>query len=421
VIWDGVISKAWCLPLAAILLPLGVRAQEATSGVAVPITISGDARYSRSTDDGGAGAAGFRFVLSPSLRLGTHWFAYSVLNAQSSRYLPYSTGFDTGRAVGFSVMQAYVGYKADFKSASLLIKAGRLASAFGLYPLEYDDAKSPLIDPPPLYITNLLLRPDQIPCNIADVIWQSYDEGVQFHCGGSGAERYGMVPVTLYGIPGVEAQMSWNRLDARLQITNSSPANPQSLVSRSQFAQWTAGGGYSLHGGVHLGVSGFRGPYLDRLLGPLLPAGERLGGFSASGIGVDGQWSGGPWSLEGEWQRFRFGVPGFLASPSQQGAYFQAKRIISPRVFAAIRSSVQRPGGATDRYGQTASQIDARQEIEEFVVGYRINRLQLLKTGVNYGNRNGWWLDNWYYPAEHRFGLEFQLVTVLSGLSKGFR
>ena len=81
---------------------------------------------------------------------------------------------------------------------------------------------------------------------------------MQFGCGGSASERYGIVPVTLYGIPGVEAQLSWNRFDARVQVTNSSPANPQSLRSRSQFVQGTAGAGYSPHGGLHIGVSGFQ-------------------------------------------------------------------------------------------------------------------------------------------------------------------
>jgi hypothetical protein len=416
------IAREWRLAImAALLLSAGAQCQEVSSGLSVPVTISGDARYQRSSDDGGVGAGGIRVVLSPSMQLGSHWFAYSTLNAQSSSYLAYASGLDTNQAVSFTIMQAYVGYKIDFKSASLLIKAGRLASAFGLYPLEYDDAKSPLIDPPLLYTSNLLLRPDQIPCNLADVTSQSYDDDIQFHCGGSNAERYGMVPVTLYGIPGVEAQLSWSRLDARLQITNSSPANPQSLLSRSQFAQWTAGGGYSLHGGMRVGVSGFRGPYLDRILGSLLQANKRLSDFSATGIGVDVQWSGGPWSLEGEWQRFRFGVPGFLTSPSDQGAYVQVKRIISPRLFAAVRSSFEQPGGATDAYGQATSQIDSRNEIEEFVLGYRINRLQLLKSGISYANRDNWRLGNVYYPGEHRFGLELQLVTSLNAFSKAFR
>jgi hypothetical protein len=416
-----VIIRKWRLILAvALLLPLGAWSQEANSGISVPVTISGNARVSRNSGESNESGGGFRVLLSPSLRLGSHWFAYSVFGAQSSSYLTYSTGFDKDQAVRSTLIQAYIGYKADIHSASLLLKAGRLASAFGLYPLEYDDSKSPFIEPPPLYTANLLLRPDQLPCNLTDVVRQSYDGEIQFHCGGSNSERYGMVPVTLYGIPGAEAQLSWNRLDARLQLTNSSPANPQSLLSRSQSAQWTAGAGYSAREALHVGMSGFRGPYLDHVLGPLLPAGKRLADFSAAGIGVDAQWSGGPWSLEGEWQRFRFGVPGFIASPSDQGAYVQVKRIVSPRVFAAIRGSVQQPGGATDAAGRAASQIDARQETGEFVLGYRINRLQLLKTGFSYNNRNNWSLGNKYWPPEHRFGLEFQLVTSLDALSKGF-
>jgi hypothetical protein len=413
-------GRKWLLLAGALLLPLGALSQEANSGISVPVTISGNARITRSSGDGSSGSGGFRVLLSPSLRLGSHWFAYSVFGAQSSSYLSYSTGLDKDQAVRSTFIQAYVGYKADFHSASLLVKAGRLASAFGLYPLEYDDAKSPFIEPPPLYTVNLLLRPDQLPCNLSDMLRQSYDGDIQFHCGGSSAERYGMVPATLYGIPGVEAQLSWNHLDARLQLTNSSPANPQSVLSRSQFAQWTGGGGYSARGGLHVGMSGFRGPYLDHILNPLLPTGKRLADFSASGIGVDAQWSGGPWALEGEWQRFRFGVPGFLESPTNQGAYVQVKRIVSPRVFAAIRASVQQPGGATDAAGRAASQIDSRQQTAEFVLGYRINRLQLLKSGFSYVNRNDWSSSNKYWPPEHRFGLEFQLVTSLNALSKGF-
>jgi hypothetical protein len=226
--------------------------------------------------------------------------------------------------------------------------------------------------------------------------------------------------VTLYGLPGIEAQLSWSRLDARVQITNSSPANPQSLLSRSQFAQWTAGAGYSFHQGLHLGISVFRGPYMEHVVGPFLPAGSSVTDFTASGLGFDAQWLGGPWSLEGEWQHFRFALPGFIQSPAIQGAYLQVKRIISPTVFAAIRSNWEQPGGAVDAFGAATSQIDARQETEELVLGYRISRFQLLKTGFTFSERNQWSLGRGNWPAEQHLGFELQLVTSLSALSKGF-
>ncbi len=417
--------RPFFLLLVALILPLSVSAQETSSGFVIPVTISGDARYARSSENGQPTSSGvkggFRGMISPSLRLGSHWFAYSVFDTQSSSYLDYAAGLDNDRAVSFTLMQAYVGYKTSFKSASLLVKAGRLASAFGLYPLEYDDAKSPLIDPPLTYIANLPLRPDQLPCNLSDLIWQSYGNAVQFNCGGATVERYGIVPVTLYGIPGIETQLSWNRFDTRLHITNSSPANPQSLLSQSQSIQWTAGGGYSFHRGLHLGISAFRGPYLDHVLAPLLPAGQRLSDFPASGIGADLQWSKGPWSLEAEWQRFRFALPGFTESPSSQGAYVQLKRIVSPRLFVAFRAAVQQPGGAADSLGYATPQIDAREETEEAVLGYRISRLQLLKAGFTYGDRNAWSLGQDYWPTQHRFSVQIQLVTSLNAFAKAFR
>ena len=61
------------------------------------------------------------------------------------------------------------------------------------------------------------------------------------------------------------------------------------------------------------------------------------------------------------------------------------------------------------------------EEVEEFVLGYRINRLQLLKSGFTFSERNSWSLGRGYWPAEQHIGLELQLVTSLPVWSKGFR
>jgi hypothetical protein len=404
-----------------VLLVRGAIAQEAASGFSLPVTISGLSRYAGSAEDGHHGSGGFRTMLSPSLQLGSHWFAYAVAGAQSDRYSTYSSNATGDHAVSFLLLQGYLGYQTELKSATILVKAGRLATAFGHYPLEYDDAKSPFIDPPTLYTTNLPIRADQIPCQVRDIVRQSYGDDIQFGCGGSTAQAYGLTPSALYGVPGVEAQISWNRLDVRVQITNSSPANPQSFLSRSQFVQWATGGGYSFPGGLHVGVSGFHGPYLSRDVEPFLPAGTSLASFGASGAGLDAQWFGGAWSIEGEWQYFRFGVPGFLESPSVQGGYVQVKRILAPRAFIAGRSNLEQPRGATDSLGLHTPQIAAHQIAEEIVVGYRINRMQLLKAGVTMGKQNGWTLGSNSWATTRQLGLEIQLVTSLNAVARGFR
>ena len=259
----------------------GMRGQEETvSGISLPITISGAARAVRTSPVENSGesstGAGLRAVLSPTLRLGPHWFVYSAFDVHSSKYFTYSTGSNENQLVQFQLMQAFVGYSTTVSRASLLIKAGRLSSAFGLFPIEYDDAKMPLINAPPLYTGYLPLRPDQLPCGVKDILAQTYGSEIENHCGGSDRERYGMTPVSLYGLPAVEAELSLFRLDARLQMTNSSPANPRALTSGGQSAQWTAGAGYTLRGGLRLGVSGFRGAYLEGNLAPILPAGKTI-------------------------------------------------------------------------------------------------------------------------------------------------
>ncbi|HEX4771360.1 MAG TPA: hypothetical protein VH351_11035 [Bryobacteraceae bacterium] len=397
-------------------------AQAANYGISAPIVVSGAAELAHNTggvDNSTQGRAGVRATVAPSLLLGAHWFAYSLVDIRSSDYLPYEEHGDEA-AIDTRLSQAYIGYKQDFAHASLLVKAGRLASAFGSYPLQYNDAKTAFINPPLPYYQPLPFRPDQRACDLDDLLGQDYGGSVAFHCGGSSTPGYGRLPVTLYGIPGIETQISWKRVDSRAQITNSSPANPQSLLSASQAIQWTTGGGYSFRGGLRAGFSQFHGPYLDSSVTPALPPNKRFRDYRASGFGIDSQWSHAAWAAEGEWQFFHFDLPGFIQSPSQQAAYIQIKRILSPRYYAAFRSSIERPGGARDGFGERIAQFQDSRQTHEFVFGYWINHLQLLKMGFQYSGWNAWSYEDDVEPARHELGIQLQLVTSFNGLSKSY-
>ncbi len=395
---------------------------ESAYGISVPVTVSGTLLHTGGTrtDNGltSTTTAAFRAVVSPTLRLGSHWFFYSALAVQSGSYFNGSSYNYDENLVGSELMQAFVGYSGKASNMSWLFKAGQLSSAFGMAPLEYDDAKMPLFAPPAPYTSAVMLRPDQLPCGTTDLARQQNGGAVEFLCGGSESESYGLTPVTLYGLPGAEAEISTGRFDGRLQITNSSPANPQSIRSGSQFLQWTAGGGYSFGGGVRVGVSGFRGPYLNAILEPLLPAGENLRHFNASGLGIDSQWSRGPWSVEGEWQYFQFDLPGFLVSPTVQTAYGQAKRILSPRIFIATRLSFEQFGPVENVSHATARHFQAPRKAAELGLGYRLNRLQLIKASFGFS-------DFISASIMHSDGLQnmvqLQLVTNLPAISKAFR
>jgi hypothetical protein len=415
--------------LAFIVAPLlslacvATEAQEADYGVSLPVTLSGGVAYSRGLQSEDAGQSsvtpGFRGVLSPTVRLGPHWFAYSNLEVRSSSYFTYETGSDDQPQVQFHVMQGFAGYATRIGNASLLVKAGQLSSAFGSFPLQYDDAKTAFPDAPPGYVTNLALRPDQLPCGVKDLLSHKYGNDVDYDCGGAHSDAYGIFPVTLYGLPSVQAEISLGRADARLQITNSSPANPQGFTSPSQFMQWTSGAGYTVPGGLHIGVSAFRGPYLDRMLGRLLPRGTTVHDFPATGLGIDGQWARGRWSIDGEWQRFQFDLPGFVRSPSEQVAYVQGKAILSPRMFVAARATVLYFGRVRDTCGVSANHFAAPQQAYEFAFGYRPNRHQLIKTGYEWINRNEPSLNAGSGSRGSVF--QVQLLTTLTAFSRAFQ
>ena len=98
--------------------------------------------------------------------------------------------------------KGFVGYSRSWDHTTLNVKVGKLSSAFGAFPLRYDDMVNPLLDQPLPY-DYLLDQPSS-----------------------NSAENYGLTPVTLYGLPAAEVDLSWRRVDTRFQVTNSSPYNP---------------------------------------------------------------------------------------------------------------------------------------------------------------------------------------------------
>ncbi len=214
--------------------------------VSMPVTLTAEAiqTHRLQTEDPTATpySAAFRALLYPTLKLSDNWFVSAAVQFSSTPFFYYDA-FSAERTVEHQIIQAYVGYKRNTSFGAVLVKAGQLATAFGSFPIHYDDADNPLIDQPLTYLPLL-------PCRVTICAPNSNGEW--------------LAPATLYGLPGIEVDASIRRLDLRLQVTNSSPTNPQNLLSDSQHVQWTAGGGYTFANGFRVGMSGFRGPYLDR-------------------------------------------------------------------------------------------------------------------------------------------------------------
>ncbi|HWB87210.1 MAG TPA: hypothetical protein VG675_23905 [Bryobacteraceae bacterium] len=401
--------------IAALLGGL-LHGQEALTSLSVPATISGGAMYTgrlRITDPGAdKESAGARLMLYPTFKFGKHWFGYAAVQERLEPYFYYDAlspqhHFDT------DVIQGFVGYSARWEGTSLVAKAGRMISAFGSFPTRYDDAQNPLLDQPLGYVTEVPLRDDQLPCGVADLKSQHY-HAISLSCGGAVGSEPGLIPASLYGLPGVEVDLQSGRVDGRLQITSGSTVYPKPVSMMRHYAQWTLGGGVTVRQGFRIGASGFRGPYLDSDVMPFLPAGASVRNFPASGIGLDVQYKHGYWSASGELQRFRFDYPNFVEQPSVRTGYFEAKRILSPRLYLAFRAGWWEPGGIVDNTGASAKYLDVEVKSQEFGGGIWLNRYQLLKASYE-------WLeaDNWGGTRWNVYGV--QLVTSIHKLAWGFK
>ncbi len=409
--------------LGALLFACSVSfAQEASVGVMVPFTLTGgilrtDGLGNRDAN-GGDFSPAFRGLFYPSWKLGPTWFTYTAIQVSHSPSSYYGSS-DATSSVQLRVLQGFLGGTWTMHGITAAVKAGQLASAFGSFPLRYDDTVNPLLDQPLSYRSVLRIRPDQLPCGVTDLArqWRNYSGGalpaVRLRCGGDRTSSQGMIPITLYGLPGVEAGFSSHKVDARIQLTNSSPANPQNLLSENQYLQWAAGAGYSIRQGFRVGFSAFRGPYLNNSVTERLPAGEDVRSYPATGIGAEVQWARGRWSLESEWQRFQFNYPRFIVSPAVSFGYAEAKVILNPRFFAAARLGYEKYHPVEDERIRSDEFLAGRRAYE-LALGYRPNRWQLIKVGYQRLRIEG---DSGVY--DNIVGV--QLVTSIQSIAKSFR
>jgi len=367
------------LLLSCALAPWGL-AQEADYGVALPATLSAGGMYShaweQATPTAGPLEPGFQLMVYPSLKLGEHWYVYSALDVNLSPYYPFQAESATNR-LEFYVIQAFAAYHRAKGSRSLTVKAGQLSSAFGSFPLRYDDTVNPLLGAPATY----------------------------------GAPSYGNFPVTLYGLPGVEADASLGRLDARVQLTNSSPANPKNILQNGQAANWTAGAGYSIRQGFRVGMSVNHGPYLQ--VGRFLLPSENASQWPFTAAGVDGQWEKGRVAINGEWQRFYYLYPRYIISPVIKYGYIEPKVVLNPRLYVACRFGYESFSDFQTNSMAEPAELTPNRQVTEVAFGYRINRAQLLKVGYEWPHHDG-------TLNSHNNILGVQLVTSINAISAAF-
>ena len=352
-------------PIAAAFICFGAvaYAQEADSGFDLQSTVSGIAAYSHqlsaAPSDGAPITGGIRAMFYPTWKLSKNWSVSGAIEVYSEPYF-YSEFSTPGHRVTADVLQAQLMYSQIRKDRSFVFRAGQLSSAFGSFLLRYDDAVNPLIDMPLSY--------------------GYYGKGV-----------------STGGLAGAQVDVTLGKLDARLQLVNSSPANPRSVFDKDQYGNWAGGLGYTLSQGFRVGVTAYRGPYLDRQSEFYFPGEAPPRDLPATAYGLEAQWGHGPWSAYAELQKFQFDyhvIPTF----TENTGYVELRRVLHPRWYLATRLSYLR------------SNLAPARQVCESVVGYRPNRFQLVKIG--YEVQQGEYIRG---SLANTFGI--QLVTAFRPIS----
>ena len=330
---------------ALLLLMAGtIWAQEADSGFELRTTASVQSVYAHELTElprnGAPMTAGFQALLYPTWKLNSHWTVSGAIQVHSRPYFPEE--FTTqGFGVKTQILNASVGYSQFWNKGSVVVRAGQLLSAFGLFLLRYDPATNPFAGAPP---------------------------GYGYYGGGASIE----------GLAGAQVDATAGPVDMRAQFTNSSPVNPRSIFDRDQYGGWAGGAGYTIRQGVRVGVSAFRGPYLDRHYAFYFPGEALPRDLPATGYGLDAQWAQGHWNTYGELQHFQMtykAIPTF----NMHTGYAEARRVLSPRWYAAARAGYTRmnPYPGSERYEIAAGFRPAANQIVKF--GYLITRGPAIK------------------------------------------
>jgi hypothetical protein len=322
-----------CLLSGALSAQLA-RAQEASSGFDVRATLTAQVAVSKELTeaprDGSPVIVGSRSVLYPTWKISDNWFVTGAIQLSTRPYY-----FENLSAPGYgakgNVLQSTLNYSRISGNSSVLVRAGEMSTAFGSFMLRYDDADNPLVDLPIGY-------------------------------------GYYYSAISVLGVAGAQMDATKGRWDGRVQFANSSPANPRGLFAHDQYGNWAGGGGYTIRQGFRVGVSAYRGPFLDRKYQFFSPGEANPSTLPAHALGVDVSWAHGHTSAQGEVQTF---VMPYKKIPTfrQSVGYIEFKRVLSPRWFLALRG------------GYSTTNAAGNERTVETAAGFRVNRLQLLKVG----------------------------------------
>ena len=260
----------------------------------------------------------------------------------------------------FEMYQLQVRYVSSTR-VPFRVDAGIIPSPVGLFTLELQPHRNPLISAPFYYFT---------PLPAVD-------------------GRADRVRLMSGGYPlGAIVTVSGTRWDARAGVTSSTPAQPHNVLARTRppaHAQLVLGGGLTPLPGLRVGAGFTRGRFHSANGGST--TGDEA---SASVLNLEGEYAVGHTRVSGEWIHDRFDTARGVRTA--RGFSVQVAQTISPRIFTAARATrVSAPVATVP--------VETRRTSAEFEVsaGYRLSTALTARGG--YQRRRGYQELAWQNAA----------------------
>jgi len=245
----------------------------------------------------------------------------------------------------------------------LRIDAGIIATPLGIIALEMRPDRNPIVGTPSYYFAPL----------------PAFDG------------RFDRVQLLSGGYPlGALASVSTPKWDARVGVTDGTPARSRRMMSSSRpqaEPQLIAGGGVSPIDGLRLGVGFAHGVYRNEIPGSLSPA-ARSG--DATIFNLEGEYSVGYTRVSGEWIVDRF--ENSLSPAIARGFLIEGVRTLSPRWYVAARTTRSSAPAlaAGARVRRSATSADG-------TIGFRVSPEITLKGG--YQGSRSYAMTDWDHAA----------------------
>ncbi len=270
--------------------------------------------------------------------------------------------------------------------AALHVQIGRIPPVIGAFGRRAYGPDNLVMGYPLAYQYLTSLRPDALPASVDDLFRMRGRGWRPSYPIGATTATPGLPLVSVFrGDTGVQVHWAAGRISVAGAVTLGSSARPR-LRHASSGPGLSGRVAVQTPAGVTVGLSGSRGPWIDRTALDLVPAGTN-DRADQTVIGIDGELARGRWILRSELWRSSFAVPTLSSSLVARTGFLEARYRFHPRWQAATR--LDHLTFSTVRGSQFAgapTPWDAPVWRVESVLGYRPARRLELRAG---------WQHNW--------------------------